>query len=137
MQIRRTLGLVMAGATLASTWLVAGATSASAAGPCGAGYARVGVYAINGDVKRHGTIEVYYNAGNGKNCALTYGYGSFANAENYKTAKIRPSGGSTDNDHGWFKYYAGPVYAKAPSKCIDVYGAVGGAGRWLRGVHCG
>ncbi|MGP3934362.1 hypothetical protein [Nonomuraea sp. KM88] len=32
---------------------------------------------------------------------------------------------------------AGPVYAKAPSKCIDVYGAVGGAGRWLRGVHCG
>lgn len=46
---------------------------------------------------------------NGKNCALTYGYGSSANAENYKTAKIRPSGGSTDSDHGWFKYYAGPV----------------------------
>ncbi|RSM98092.1 hypothetical protein DMB42_44560 [Nonomuraea sp. WAC 01424] len=70
----RKLATLLAGAALAtSTTLVAGAAPAGAAGPCGSGYSRVGVYDIGVQKYgyRTGILEVYYSSSTGKNCALT------------------------------------------------------------------
>ncbi|MFC5750165.1 hypothetical protein [Actinomadura rugatobispora] len=131
---------ILASAGVASAALVVGASPASAAGPCGSGYSRVGVYAIPENGTRKGTLEVYYSSGAKKNCALTYGYGAWANTENWKSVGIRRSAtGITpwDHDYGDSTYYAGPVYVSAPGACIDVIGGVDGAGIDLYDVHCG
>ncbi|MET8381680.1 spore-associated protein A [Streptosporangium canum] len=129
----------LASAALVSTWLVAGAAPASAAGPCGGGYSRVGVYAIPASGARTGTLEVYYSASSGKNCALTYGYGSYAGRVNQKQVGISLSGRSAwaGVDNGRFAHYAGPVYVSARGKCIDVRGQVAAGVRHLNRVHCG
>ncbi|MEV0615077.1 spore-associated protein A [Nonomuraea sp. NPDC050404] len=138
----RKLATILAGAALASaTTLMAGATPASAAGPCGNSYTRVGVYKIG--VEKYGyqtgTLEVYYSSSTGKNCALTYGAGPYANKTSWKGVVIsRGDGSGKDTDAGDFKYYAGPVYVSAPGQCIDVEGI---SPSWtsvkLNNVHCG
>ncbi|MBN6055177.1 hypothetical protein JYK22_24790, partial [Nonomuraea sp. RK-328] len=137
----RKLATVLAGAALAaSTTLVAGAAPAGAAGPCGSTYSRVGVYAIKrGDGTRTGTLEVYYSSSSGKNCALTYGYGAYANTRSWKGVTIsRGDGTGKDPDAGHYETYAGPVYVSASGQCIDVTGTVPD---WvtleLNNVHCG
>ncbi|MFI6457314.1 hypothetical protein ACIBF6_37880 [Streptosporangium amethystogenes] len=138
MRIRSKIA-TLASAALVSTWLVAGATPASAAGPCGGGYSRVGVYAIPASGARTGTLEVYYNSSSGKNCALTYGYGSYAGRVNRKQVGISLAGKSAwaGVDNGMFKYYAGPVYVSARGKCISLRGQVATGVRNLNRVHCG
>ncbi|WP_127933444.1 spore-associated protein A [Nonomuraea polychroma] len=137
----RKLATLLAGATLAaSTTLVAGAAPASAAGPCGSSYSRVGVYAISrGDGTRTGTLEVYYSSSARKNCALTYGYGAYANTRSWKRVTIsRADGSQEDTDANYYTYYAGPVYVSAPGACIDVAGTVPDwVTRELNNVHCG
>jgi hypothetical protein len=135
----RKLVTILSGAALvASTTLVAGATPASAAGPCGSSYTRVGVYPVKrGDGTRTGTLEVYCSSTTGKNCALTYGYGAYANS--WKSAVIsRGDGSGEDSNSGEFTYYAGPVYVSASGQCIDVEATVPA---WtilkLNNVHCG
>lgn len=140
MRTRGKLATFLAGATLASTVLVAGATPAGATGPCGSSYSRVGVYAISrGDGTRTGTLEVYYSSSTGKNCALTYGYGAYANTTSWKRVTIsRGDGSGEDTNAGHFKYYAGPVYVSAAGQCIDVAGTVPDwVTRELNNVHCG
>jgi hypothetical protein len=131
---------ILSGAALvASTTLVAGATPASAAGPCGSSYTRVGVYPVKrGDGTRTGTLEVHYSSSERKNCALTYGYGAYANTTSWKRVTISRGDGSGEKTNaGQFKYYAGPVYVSAPGQCIDVAGTVPD---WvtleLNNVHC-
>ncbi|MEV1246789.1 hypothetical protein ACIBO2_01035 [Nonomuraea sp. NPDC050022] len=131
-------------AALASTAMVAGslmagATSADAAGPCGSGYSRVGVYAIPETGTRVGTLEVHYNSSSNKNCALTYGYGSTAGTTTWKSVKIMVAGAGwwADVDAGNYPQYAGPVYVSAPGKCITVEAGVKNESRLLSGVHCG
>ncbi|WP_326821645.1 spore-associated protein A [Streptosporangium sp. NBC_01756] len=128
----------LASAALVSTWLVAGATPASAAGPCGSGYSRVGVYAVPASGARTGTLEVYYNSSARKNCALTYGYGSYAGRVNRKAVAIGLSGASkwAGADNGMYAQYAGPVYVYAPG-CIALRAQVAGGVRQLSKVHCG
>ncbi|MER6951114.1 hypothetical protein ABT294_44590 [Nonomuraea sp. NPDC000554] len=134
---------VLASAVMVSGWLVAsaapaGATSTAMAGPCGSGYNRVGVYAIPKSGPRTGTLEVYYNSGTGKNCALAYGYGSTAGKKTYKSVTIGVSSGTqADHDYGQFAQYAGPVYTSARNKCINVSGWIGKTHRDLTKVHCG
>ena len=137
----RKLATLLAGTALAATTtLVAGAAPAGAAGPCGSSYSRIGVYAISrGDGTRTGTLEVYYSSSSGKNCALTYGYGSFANTTSWKRVTISRGDGSGEvTDAGHYKTYAGPVYVSAPGQCIDVAGTVPDwVTRELNNVHCG
>ncbi|MFB4273561.1 hypothetical protein [Nonomuraea sp. GTA35] len=126
-------------ALTASVTLMAGAAPAGAAGPCGSSYSRVGVYSISRDGTRTGTLEVYYSSSTGKNCALTYGYGSYANTTSWKGVVISRGDGSGESyDAGNYKYYAGPVYVSAPGQCIDVEGI---SPEWtsvkLNNVHCG
>ncbi|GAA1708756.1 hypothetical protein [Nonomuraea bangladeshensis] len=137
----RKLATFLTGAALAaSTTMVAGAAPAAAAGPCGSSYTRVGVYPIKrGDGTRTGTLEVHYSSSAGKNCALTYGYGAYANTPSWKSVVIsRGDGSGEDSNSGTFTYYAGPVYVSAPGQCIDVQGTVPD---WvtvkLNNVHCG
>jgi hypothetical protein len=135
------LATLLAGATLGCTALVAGAAPAGAAGPCGSSYSRIGVYNI-GIQKygyRTGILEVYYSSSTGKNCALVYGDGPYANTTSWKAVSIsRGDGSGKDSNAGNFKYYAGPVYVSAPGQCIDVEGT---SPDWtstvLNNVHCG
>ncbi|MBE1588313.1 hypothetical protein ACFPOI_52955 [Nonomuraea angiospora] len=138
MPIRRKIGAVV-GVLVASTWLVASATPAAAAGPCGTGYSRIGVYNIPKSGTKQGTLEVYYNASSGKNCALAYGSGGNYGKKAYKAVGIATpsSNGWADYEDGDYAYYAGPVYASAKGKCIDLVGAVGSAIRYATNVHCG
>ncbi|GAA4928540.1 hypothetical protein HD597_004438 [Nonomuraea thailandensis] len=138
----RKLASLLFGATLAATTtLAATATPASAAGPCGSSYSRVGVYSIGVEKYgyRTGILEVYYSSSTGKNCALTYGDGPYANTTSWKGVVIsRGDGSGKDADADNYKYYAGPVYVSAPGQCIDVEGI---SPSWtsvkLNNVHCG
>ncbi|MFC4008580.1 hypothetical protein ACFOY2_15220 [Nonomuraea purpurea] len=136
----RKLATLLAGAALAtSTTLVVGAAPASAAGPCGSSYSRIGAYRIPEDGTRTGTLEVYYSSSTGRNCALTYGYGAYANTTSWKAVRISKGDGSGGQKNGGqFTYYAGPVYVSAPGQCIDVVGEVpAGVSLELNNVHCG
>lgn len=127
-----------ASVAMVSSWLVATAAPAGAAGPCGSGYLRVGVYDIPKTGTKKGVLEVYYNSGSGKNCALSYGYGSTYGTATYKAVGISlPTGDGWDDYEGNFKNYAGPVYVLAKGKCIDLVGAVDTAVRYEMYVHCG
>ncbi|TDD21585.1 hypothetical protein [Nonomuraea diastatica] len=132
--------LVLAAATVTGVAPTpAGAASRSAAGPCGSGYSRVGVYAIPSYDKRTGTLEVHYSSSTGKNCALAYGYGPYYGTKSWKRVTISKADGSGEHtDANEYEYYAGPVYVSAPGQCIDVAGTVPA---WttteLNNVHCG
>ncbi|MFD1544931.1 hypothetical protein [Nonomuraea guangzhouensis] len=81
---------------------------------------------------------MYYSSSTGKNCALTYGYGAYANTTSWKSVKIsRGDGSGEQKNGGQYTYYAGPVYVSAPDQCIDVAGAVpDGKTLKLNNVHC-
>lgn len=132
MRTRGKLATFLTGAALASTALVVGAAPASAAGECGAGYTKVGDYAI----ESQGRLEVYYSSSTGKNCAITRD--SNPNS-GFKAVHISVAGASgwADSDSGSFTYYAGPVYVSAPGKCIDVSVHIGTASTSKWSVHCG
>ena len=121
---------VLAGATMVASSLFATATPASAAGECGSGYTRIDSYAIGSA----GTLELYYNSGSGKNCAIardsspSYGYKAV-----YIGLADKPW---ADVDSGNFTYYAGPVYVSASHQCIDVRGDIGSTVTVKESVHC-
>ncbi|MEU4232565.1 spore-associated protein A [Nonomuraea sp. NPDC026600] len=132
--------VTLASVALASTCFLISPSPASAAGPCGAGYSRIDVYAIPQSGPKIGSLELYYNSGNGKNCALAYGVGSdYYGKSTYKDVAIRRAGGSGGwvSNNGYFKYYAGPVYISAKDTCIDLAGYMGGTERYVWNVHCG
>ncbi|MEV4896331.1 hypothetical protein AB0K48_43910 [Nonomuraea sp. NPDC055795] len=90
---------------------------AGAAGPRGSGYSRVGVYAIgHDDGTRTGTLEVHYSSGAGKNCALTYGYGAYANTMSWKRVSISRADGSRDHtDAGYYTHSPVPSPSRRPA----------------------
>ncbi|GGK75937.1 hypothetical protein Ppa06_39980 [Planomonospora parontospora subsp. parontospora] len=79
---------------------------------------------------------MYYSSSAGKNCALTYGYGAYADTASWKRVTIsRGDGSGEDTDTGQYKYYAGPVYVSASGQCIDVAGTVPGRAHPPPGRH--
>ncbi|GAA3709305.1 spore-associated protein A [Nonomuraea antimicrobica] len=127
----------LAGVAMISTWLVAVATPASAAGPCGSGYTEIASYPITANFATKGYLEVYYSAATQQNCALAVGTGDTYGKKTFKRVVIGLSTKpATDEDKGDFAYYAGPVYVKAPGKCIDVEGYVEDASAVGVSVHC-
>ncbi|MDL4772527.1 MULTISPECIES: spore-associated protein A [Thermomonosporaceae] len=128
-----------AAAVTAASVLTLGAPPANAAGPCGAGYSRIDVYNI-GDSFKVGSIELYYNSSNGKNCALTYG--TDPGVAGWKQIIMYATDGSTVSVHddGAYKYYAGPVYLEAKGKCLNLTGGIFSSRSYYRNVkkvHCG
>ncbi|MGW7436161.1 hypothetical protein [Streptomyces sp. NPDC054849] len=121
-------------------------------GSCGAGYYQQDAYPLgseSGEVGA-GVVFLYYNSSTGTNCAIlrrdanfkvTYGMG----------VTLKDSAGNTATDgQRAYTQYAGPVYLKAPGRCVQVYGQL--TGYWMgsnsthlektwdggsRWVHCG
>ena len=121
---------VLAGAAMASAWLIGTAAPASAAGECGSGYTHVDSYAIGSA----GTLELYYNSGSGKNCAIAR---DSSPGNGYKAVYIGLADKPwADTDTGNFTYYAGPVYVSAAGRCIDLRGDIGSTVTVKQSVHC-
>jgi len=107
------------------------AQPAFAAGECGSGYTRVGSHAMrdyenNGGDSYTGTLEVYWSGSAGKNCAIARcdspncGKTLFREVHIKRTTDISWN----DNDAGWWKTFAGPVYsASSRGKCIKIMAA--------------
>ncbi len=95
---------------------------------CGAGYSRVTHNPLTATSNQRVTIAtayLLYSRYTGKNCAVTLKARSIGKPT-YTTAVIKKRG--TGNpydakvDHGYFSYFAGPVYVHAPQTCVR-YGA--------------
>ncbi|MEV4256394.1 hypothetical protein AB0J52_24810, partial [Spirillospora sp. NPDC049652] len=94
---------------------------------CNSGGHGGGFYVQRSVAASGGTAYMLYNA-SGYNCAVTMkttGVGS-------KTAVsvwIQATGGGQVSDSGAFQWYAGPVYVKAPKKCVR-FGGNGASAPW-------
>lgn len=135
------------GLTLLAAVALAGVTSlvsvapASAAGPCGTGYAYIGsrdvtVPSFSKDYRygkpgtKTGSIDVYWNSSLRKNCSIGYAYGPTYGIRMYRYTDIgRPHTYSPDDAAaGYYSYYAGPVYTQTQpvgGECISVSASFG------------
>ena len=133
------LGSVAAVIGLAAAGTIAAAGTASAAsynGACGSGYGVIDTMDV-GD----GTAYLTYNSSSGKNCVVTVsdkpGTTMLLDAR-LRLHRTNIDWADSEYDAGFFKYYAGPVYAYAAGRCID-WGGNAGTEDWHvnYNVHCG
>jgi serine/threonine-protein kinase len=130
MRLSRTVLLLVA---LAGLLVAPAAASArknpyTAAGVCGPGYKVIDRHALtdgNWGVKL-ADVVLTYNAATGRNCVVTLKryrvgqaakYGDWLYAELYTRPLSTP--GNTTAQSGNFKFFAGPVYVTARSKCVQ------------------
>ncbi|MFI6298461.1 M23 family metallopeptidase [Nonomuraea sp. NPDC050790] len=99
---------------------------------CGAGYGVVDSAALG----TSGTVYLLYNNSNGYNCVVTLKKVSLGSATPV-TAYLEVQGSARITDSGNFSYYAGPVRAAAPGKCVKWGGKVGTASYDSPFEHCG
>jgi hypothetical protein len=133
------LGSVAAVIGLTAVGTIAATGTASAAsynGVCGSGYGVIDTMDVG-----TGTAYLTYNSSSGKNCVVTVS--DKPGTTLLLDTRLRLHRSNTDwadseYDAGFFKYYAGPVYASAAGRCIDWGGNAGGE-YWQvdYNVHCG
>ncbi|NUR84415.1 MAG: M23 family metallopeptidase [Nonomuraea sp.] len=99
---------------------------------CGSGYSVVDSAALGSD----GTVYLLYNGGNGNNCVVTMKAKSLGTAT-ATTAYLEVQGSTRQTDSGNYGYYAGPVYANAPGKCVKWGGKAGASTYDSPFEHCG
>ncbi|MFI6908533.1 M23 family metallopeptidase [Nonomuraea sp. NPDC050394] len=99
---------------------------------CGAGYGVVDSAALGSS----GTVYLLYNNSNGYNCVVTLKKTSLGTASPV-TAYLEVQGSARITDSGNFSYYAGPVRAAAPGKCVKWGGKAGTATYDSPFEHCG
>ncbi|AWS46143.1 M23 family metallopeptidase [Streptosporangium sp. 'caverna'] len=87
---------------------------------CGSGYDVIDSAALGST----GTVYLLYNAANGNNCVTTIKRTSLGTAT-ATAAYLEVQGQSRITDSGNFAYYAGPVRATAPGKCVKWGGKAG------------
>ena len=79
-------------------------------------------------------IKIGYNPSTRKNCAFiqksttNHSYGAASSIS--ITLRMQSDAGTYANDHGDYKYYAGPVYLTAPNTCVSADGWEAWAGSW-------
>ena len=116
------------------------ATSATnpytAAQACGSGYAVIDSASLTKSGKVLATVYLLYNASNANNCTVTLKRTSVGTATTV-TAHLQVQGKTTATDSGSFKYYAGPVRAKAAAVCVKWGGSTGGVSYTSPFEHCG
>jgi hypothetical protein len=83
-----------------------------------------------------GTVYLLYNTANGQNCVVTLKQTSLGQAT-ATAAYLEVQGSARKTDSGNFSYYAGPVKATAPGKCVKWGGKVGTAAYDSPFEHCG
>ncbi|MFI6800077.1 M23 family metallopeptidase [Streptosporangium canum] len=99
---------------------------------CGSGYGVVDSAALG----TAGTVYLLYNNSNGYNCVATIKRSSVGTAT-ATTAYLEVQGSSRVTDSGNFEYYAGPVRASAPGKCVKWGGKAGSSSYDSPFEHCG
>lgn len=99
---------------------------------CGTGYDVVDSAALGSS----GTVYLLYNSGNGNNCVTTLKSTSLGTASPV-SAYLEVQGSTRITDSGNFSYYAGPVRAAAPGKCVKWGGSAGSSSYNSPFEHCG
>ena len=111
---------------------------------CGSGFGVIDQFDVKGPKGGvMGTSYLLYDAGSKRNCAVTLKRRAVGKAS-YTTVSLKAAGAKAawHVDFGDFKYYAGPVYVKAPGRCVR-FGATmkdlaGREGGWISPCgHCG
>ncbi|WP_101790539.1 M23 family metallopeptidase [Nonomuraea indica] len=99
---------------------------------CGSGYQVVDSQALGTE----GRVYLLYNGATGYNCVTTLKTTSLG-AQTATAAFLEAQGSARKTDSGNFTYYAGPVTAKAPGKCVKWGGKAGSATYTSPFEHCG
>ena len=99
---------------------------------CGSGYKVIDSAALG----TAGTAYLLYNSANGNNCVTTLKKTSLGTAT-ATSAYLEVQGSPRKTDSGSFSYYAGPVVASAPGKCVRWGGKAGSSAYDSPFEHCG
>ena len=108
----------------------------TAAQACGSGYKVIDSAALTGSGGTSpGKVYLLYHSGTGSNCAVTLKSTAVGTATTV-SAYLEVKGSARGTDSGSFKYYAGPVRAKAAGVCVKWGGSAGGASYNSPFEHC-
>ncbi|MFC7648681.1 N-acetylmuramoyl-L-alanine amidase [Streptosporangium lutulentum] len=99
---------------------------------CGSGYTVIDSATLGSA----GTVYLLYNTANGNNCVTTIKLTSLGTAT-ATSAYLEVQGKTRITDSGNFGYYAGPVRAAAPGKCVKWGGKAGASAYDSLFEHCG
>ncbi|WP_233564896.1 serine/threonine protein kinase [Micromonospora musae] len=103
---------------------------------CGPGYQVIDSATLTGgDGRRRGRVYLLYNTGNGNNCVVTL-KDTAVGTKTTVSAYLEVKGQDRTTESGSFDYYAGPVTATAPGKCVKWGGSTGGASYASPFEHC-
>lgn len=113
------------------------------AGVCGAGYRVIDRHDVTGPKGGVlGTSFLLWNGGTKKNCSVMIKRRAVGVAT-WSEASLARKGGRYMADDGFYRYYAGPLYVRAPGQCVIFGGrmrdARGNGGSWISPWfgHCG
>lgn len=150
MRLTRKITTTILAASIAGAGVTMVAAPANAAtGSCGAGYRYLkgtNHIPIKHGKKVGGYADLYYNAGNGKNCAIVRAKGSGTShitvlLARYDKKNSAPEKTVTDGFKQNYRSYAGPVKIWAKGRCITVVGSLRKGSTYYQGeakkVHCG
>jgi hypothetical protein len=129
---------------LLTSGMVVGAARSAEAKPnpytpervCGAGYKQVDRAELRSGSAAVGTVYLLYNAANGFNCVVTLKSASVGQ-KTPASAYLEVQGRQRVTDTGRFAFYAGPVRAAAPGRCVRWGGSYGSVRRDMPFGHCG
>ena len=107
----------------------------TAAEACGSGYKVIDSATLTSGGKSPGKVYLLYHSGTKSNCAVTLKSTAVGTAT-AASAYLEVKGSSRKSDSGSFKYYAGPVRAKAAGVCVKWGGSTGGASYNSPFEHC-
>jgi hypothetical protein len=120
--------LSLTGCALAVVAIALPATASAKRNPytavqvCGAGFAKIDkhrLYSGSSHTTLLAATVLLYNSSTGRNCAVTMKR-RFIGKPTYTTVSLKVKGKRRPwvVDYGNFKYYAGPVYKRAPGRCV-------------------
>ncbi|WP_375372079.1 protein kinase [Micromonospora sp. PPF5-6] len=103
---------------------------------CGAGYQVIDSATLTANGVRKGRVYLLYNTASGTNCVVTLKDTDVGRATT-ASAYLEVQGQDRKAESGAYKFYAGPVRASAPGKCVKWGGSTGGASYGSPFEHCG
>ncbi|MGW7455462.1 hypothetical protein [Streptomyces sp. NPDC054787] len=129
--LRRTFALMTGVVAVSALAAVPAQAQTISGGSCGAGYYQQDAYPLgdHAGATGAGVMFLYYNKSTGTNCAILRRDANFSVTDGMGIV-LKDSSGKADVDgQRAYTQYAGPVYLKAPGKCVQVSGHI--TGFWL------
>jgi sialidase-1 len=112
------------------------------AGVCGGGFHVIDRHNVTGPRGGVlGTAYLLWDGGSKRNCAVMLKRRAVG-TPTWAEVSLAKEGGRYKADDGFYSYYAGPLYVRAPGKCVIFGGrmrdAKGNGGSWITPwpVHC-